>query len=82
MIDANQLLTLSLIEGCRKHELFRHVASLPAAVRNREAFGFMSVQVVTGAEMLMMSFFRPVQFSLSICTVSSIVRRRGWRQDF
>jgi hypothetical protein len=57
MIDANQLLTLSLIEGCSKHELLRHVASLPAAVRNREAFGFMSVQAVTGAEMLMMSFF-------------------------
>ena len=57
MIDANQFLTLSLIEGCSKHELLRHVASLPAAVRNRDAFGFMSVQAVTGAEMLMMSFF-------------------------
>ena len=57
MIDANQLLTLSLIEGCSKHDLLRHVASLPAAVHNRNTFGFMSVQEVTGAEMLMMSFF-------------------------
>ena len=69
MIDANQLLTLSLIEGCSKHDLLRHVASLPAAVHNRNTFGFMSVQAVTGAEMLMMSFsdlynsaFRSVQF--------------------
>ena len=39
MINANQLLTLSLIEGWSKHELLRHVASLPPVVHNRDAFG-------------------------------------------
>jgi len=37
--------------------MFRHVASLPVVVRNRDAVGFMSVQTVTGDEMFMMSFF-------------------------
>jgi len=38
LVNANQLLTLSLIEGC-KHELLQNVTSLPAAVHNRNAFG-------------------------------------------
>ena len=57
LIDAYQLLTLSLIEGCSQHELLQHVASLPAAVHNRETFGFLSIKEVTGAQLLMMSYF-------------------------
>ena len=68
MIDANQLLTLSLIEGYEQNEFLQHVASLPASVRNRETFGFLLVTEVKGAELLMMSYcdlynsaFRSVQ---------------------
>ena len=82
MIDDNQLLTLSLIEGCSKHELLRHVASLPAAVRNRNAFGFMSVRAVTGAEMLTMSFFDLYNSAFRSVQSRASFRRRGWRQDF
>jgi len=57
LIDANQLLTLSLIEGCSQHELLQHVASLPAAVHNCETFGYLSIEEVTGAQLLMMSYF-------------------------
>jgi len=57
LIDANQLLTLSLIEGCSQHELLQHAASLLAAVHNRKTFGYLSIQEVTGAELLMMSYF-------------------------
>jgi len=45
LIDAYQLLTLSLIEGCSQHELLQHVASLPAAVHNRKTFGYLSLEV-------------------------------------
>ena len=57
LIDANQLLTLSWIEGCSQHELLQNAASLPAAVHNRKTFGYLSIQEVTGAELLMMSYF-------------------------
>jgi len=57
LINANQLLTLSLIEGYSQHELLQHVASLPAAVHNRETFGYLSIKEVTGAQLLMMSHF-------------------------
>jgi len=56
-IDANQLLTLSLIEGCSQHKLLQHVALLPAAVHNHETFGYLSIAEVTVAELLMMSYF-------------------------
>jgi len=58
LIDANQLLTLSMIsKGCSQHELLQHVALLPAAVHNRETFDYLSIEEVTGAQLLMMSYF-------------------------
>ena len=77
-IDANQLLTLSLIEGCSQHKLLQHVASLPAAVHNRETFGYLSIEV-TGAQLLMMSYFdlynsafRSVQLRVSFVTEAGV----------
>ena len=56
LINANQLLTLSLIEGC-KHELLQHVRSLPAAMHNLNVFGYLSNEEVTCAVLFMMSCF-------------------------
>jgi len=79
LINANQLLTLSLIEGCSQHELLQHVASFPAAVHNRETFGYLSIEEVTGAQLLMMSYFdlynsafRSVQSRASFVTEAAV----------
>jgi len=57
LIHANQHLTLSLTGGCSQHELLQHVAWLLAAVHNHKTFSYLSIVKVTGAELLMMSYF-------------------------
>ena len=57
LIEANQLLTLSLTEGCSQHELLQHICQLPSSQRNRETFGFLTMAEVTGSELLTLSYF-------------------------